>query len=503
MRDKNRIFSPAICAVFSLAFITALSLTVYLSIWLIEISLALAYTLYGLKVLFCLLLISSQLNERTKTSLVFLSLIMPCLIIPFYLVFRQKRIGKKEKAFIEYLESQKPKSEQFESKMSFKCKHIFAYMRNLAGIPNTQLYKNTSAEYFSEAKDMLSSLTKDLEKARTFIFLEFYIVASGEAFENILSILKRKAKSGVDVRIIYDGIGSLFRIPTGLMRIMKESGIRAVSHRSFSLKFPGSINNRNHRKIAVIDGECAYTGGINLADEYIHSRARLGRWKDSAVRISGEGVNALTYTFLSDFAFLSASRESFSKYYRYRKKKCDGAAIIFSDGPQNIYREKSAKKIIISMLDSAERKFIFTTPYLICDDEVFTSVRNAAMRGVKVIAILPKTPDKYLVSLLSHRYAERISTAGAEVYLYSPGFLHSKSYLCDEKFLMIGTVNLDNRSLCHNFENGVLFSEHNVISEARADLDSILSESEPYEENKEGPLLRLICSALEIFAPLL
>lgn len=503
MLKRNKLFLSAVHGALIISLLLIFGLYTYFSFSLLKKHLFLAHAVRGLGILFSLLAISSNLSEKAKCSWVFILLTVPVIGIPAFFMSKGNSISKKRKIFIKSLIDKKPKTESFESKIVIKSKYNFTYFKEIANCPNVEIFKNTSAEYFAEGKDMFRALSEDIERARSFIFLEFYIVAAGEAFGSMLDILSKKAKNGVEVRIIYDGLGSLLRLPREFTKIMKESEITAISHPPFSLKLPHTVNNRNHRKIAIIDGEIAYTGGINLADEYVYSKARLGRWKDSAVRLRGECVNSLTHTFLSDFAFLSGNNEDFSKYYKYRKKKCPGDSVVFSDGPLPLYEQKSAKRIILSMLDAAEKHFIFTTPYLICDSEIFNALKGAIVRGVKVCAVIPKKPDKYLIAILSRRYAQQLLSLGARVYLYTPGFMHSKIYLCDEKFLMLGTVNFDYRSLLHNFENGILFAEHKVISDAKKDIEAIISDSEPYEKKKESIPRRLICSILEIFAPLL
>ncbi len=503
MLNKNKVFLSAMRISCILLAMGIILFSLYLSLFATLKIPALIYAVYPIKIIFSLFIISSTLSERAKCSWIFLAMLIPIATIPAYLLFRYAGLSKKKRKLIKSLADKKPKKEYFESKILLKSKYNFTFLKEIANNSSADVYGDTDADYFAEAKDMFDSLEKDLKLARRFIFIEFYILAAGKAFGTLFDILKAKARSGVEIRIIFDGLGSLTRLPENFSTVMRSAGIRAISHPAISFTSPCSLNNRNHRKIVIIDGEKAYTGGVNIADEYIYSKTRLGRWKDSAVRLCGEGVNALTYTFLSDFAFLTGEVEDFSRYYKYRKRTCDGQAIIFSDGPSLLYEEKSAKRIIISMLNAAEKYFVFTTPYLIYDSDIFNAVRSAIMRGVKVRAVIPKKPDKHLIAMLSRRYAARLTLSGAEVYLYTPGFLHSKAYLCDGKFLMLGTVNLDYRSLLHNFENGVLFAEHKVIVSVEKDINSIICDSEPYRRKRESIPLRLFCAVLEVFAPLL
>ena len=386
--------------------------------------------------------------------------------------------------------------------MLLKCNEEFAFLKEISNFANIGIYKNTDAKYLFDISKTLDMLYLDIENAKSFVFLEFYTLASGKVFGKICDLLIKKAAEGVEVRIIYDEIGSLFRLPEEFDSIMREYGITALPHASLCGSYPGALNNRNHRKIAVIDGEIAYTGGINLADEYVYSKSELGEWKDSAVRLEGNAVCALTYIFLSDCSFLRGAEEDFSKYYKYRKRACSGHAIVFSDGPAPIYSEKSAKRLILSLLYRSENYFTATTPYLVCGSEIFSAVRAAVNRGVKVRIAIPGKPDKFLTGILTRHYASRLSETGAEIYLYSPGFLHSKQYLSDGKYLICGTVNLDYRSLSHNFENGILFADHPVVAQAESEMENILALCEKYEAKKLCLPLRILGSLLEILAPL-
>ena len=457
---------------------------------------------YVFKTALALSALSSSVPYSTRGSWVFLILTFPYAAIPAYLYFRRTSLSRKEKMLIEETRRQKPKIEAFEKKILLKCNDNFTFLREIAAYSNSNIYSDTSAKYFSLAEDMFLSLKEELRNAKRFIFLEFYTVSAGTVLSEILDILVEKAGLGVEVKILYDEIGSLFKIPEDFAKIMKRSKIEARFSSSLFAAFPKGVNNRNHRKIIVIDGEIAYTGGINLADEYVYSKRRLGKWKDAGVRIEGVGVTSLTHTFLSDFVFAGGECDSFSKYYKYRKKKSSGYSLIFDDGPYPIYDEKISERMILSLIDASEKSFILTSPYLIFSSRILSAVRGAVKRGVKVKIIIPAVPDKLLTAILTHRYADRLCEIGARVYMYLPGFLHSKIYSADGKFAMCGTVNLDYRSLRHNFENGILFLEHPVIADIDKDLESILKECAPYKVKKKNPIVRLIGALLEIFAPL-
>ncbi len=458
--------------------------------------------LYALKAICALLILSSHSPEKTKCSWLTLILLFPNIIIPAYFLFSYSHPSKREKQAIEIISEKKPRVERFMGKLGLKCNQNFSFLQEISNQGNISIYKNTKAEYISSAKRVKELLTCDIKAAKSFIFLEFYTVAAGDFFGDICDLLVKKAAEGVEVRLIYDEMGSIFRVPEGFCDFLEEKNIIAVSHSRGAGMLPGGLNNRNHRKIAVIDGEIAYTGGINLADEYISPKRRIGEWRDSAVRLEGEAVSELVYIFLSDFELTAKTNEDFFRYYKYRKKRSRGSVMLFGDGPKPFYKIGTAKKALISMLNTAEKYFIATTPYLICDSEILSALEGAVRRGVKVRIAIPSHPDRFIPAFLTKLYAQRISALGVEIYRYLPGFLHSKSYISDGKYFLTGTLNLDFRSLLYNFEVGALFYEHDVIKAAEEDILDILKLSELYVPKKNRIFTRFFGSVMEIFAPL-
>lgn len=501
MLQKNKIFLPRKALCLALLTVIGWSLVVSLIYFLKKRSVYTVALLYALKLIFAL---SALFGPRTRSRggrWVLFILTLPALAIPLYLLSGRCAPSKRAKKLIEKANAEKPKCEPFEGDMLLKCNENFTFLRDISKNPSVSLYTDTDAKYYSESSEMLTDLYCDLGGARRFILLEFYTVAAGEVFGKVVDILKKKASEGVEVKILYDAVGSLFKLPENFAIVMKEFGITARQGSSLFTPFCGGINNRNHRKIAIIDGEVAYTGGINLADEYIHSRSGMGKWKDCGVKIFGQGVDALTHTFLSDFIFSGGECENFSKYYKYKRRGCDFATVLFHDGPYPLYEEGLSENLICSLISSSEKSFVMTSPYLVFGPRIFSAIESAVRRGVKVKIIIPSTRDKLLTSILTKRYAKRLVRAGAEVYLYLPGFLHCKIYSADKRLIMVGTVNLDYRSLLHNFENGIIFTSPSVIEDIEGDLSSILSVSAPFEE-KQNPIIDLIGALLELFAPL-
>ena len=502
MLNENKKHFPARYALFFLLIIASVFIFSLFFFLLRKTIPILTPALFLIKVVFSLTVISSSLTEKCKSSWLFFILTLPLVSIPAYLVFMNARLTKKEKSMLKFASNEIPKHDAFNSKAALKCNDNFAFAKEISDFSGVEVYSNTSAKYISNAEEMFDLLLRDIGRAKRFIFLEFYTVATGKTFGKICKSLIEKASLGIDVRIIYDELGSLGRVPERFSSLMKKYGIKAVSHPSLTGTFPSAINNRNHRKIAVIDGTVAYSGGINLADEYINPCPKLKKWKDSAVRIEGEAVMALTHTFLSDFSMSCGLMEDFSPFYKYGKKRCDGRVAVFNDGPSSHYKEKNAKRIILSMLSQSEKYFTVTTPYLVCGSDVFSAIENAVRRGVRVKIIIPSKSDGFFSDILTRHYAAAISDLGADIYVYRPGFLHSKTYNSDGKYLMCGSINLDYRSLTHNFENGLLFIFHPVIKDFQADTDEILKNSTPWEKKKEPLYLKLIGALTELLAPL-
>lgn len=265
--------------------------------------------------------------------------------------------------------------------------------------------------------------------------------------------------------------------------------------------------NRSHRKITVIDGKVGYTGGINIADEYINEIERFGHWKDTGVRLEGEAVWELTRLFLRDYGINVQKLPEISlEHYPMQKRIIESGWLIpFGDGPNPIYKRRVGKSVIQNMLASASDYCWMTSPYLIIDNDLCTDLENAALRGVDVRIIVPHIPDKKLVFMMTCSFYPRLMSAGVKIYEYEPGFIHAKSYLADDEYAMIGTINLDYRSLVHHFENGVWMYKCAAVDDLKVDLENTLEKCIPVTANtlKINLLHRVICSVVRVLAPML
>ena len=354
---------------------------------------------------------------------------------------------------------------------------------------------------------MHKRLLEDLNAAEKFIYMEYFIIEEGKFWNSILDILKRKAAEGVEVKVLYDDIGCMMTLPGVYHKTLRSYGIEASPFSRLKGNADSEFNNRSHRKITVIDGKIGYTGGINIADEYINEFVKYGHWKDTAVRLEGEAVRELTKLFYVDFGInqrkLQEARADM--YPETEGITADGYVIPFGDGPHPIYQYRVGKSVVQNMLSGATKYAWMTTPYLIIDNDLCTDLENAALRGVDVRIIVPHIPDKKLVFAMTRSFYHRLMAAGVKIYEYEPGFVHAKSYLADDDIAMIGTINLDYRSLVHHFENGVWMYRCDAIRDLKRDMEETLEKCifVTPEMLKTSLLQRFICSVVRIFAPML
>ncbi len=378
--------------------------------------------------------------------------------------------------------------------------------RMLMGIADTHLFTNTKQEYFPLGEDMHRRLLEDLEGAEKFIYMEYFIIEEGEFWNSILDILKRKAADGVEVKVLYDDIGCMMTLPGDYHKMLGSYGIEAAPFSRLKGNADSEFNNRSHRKITVIDGKIGYTGGVNIADEYINEIQKYGHWKDTAIRLEGEAVWELTKLFLVDFGINVRKTPTVrGDVYPTVSLKEEGYIIPFGDGPHPIYQRRVGKSVIQNMLSAATRYAWMTSPYLIIDNDLCTDLENAALRGVDVRIIVPHVPDKKLVFGMTQSFYHRLMAAGVRIYEYEPGFIHAKSYLVDDTYAMIGTINLDYRSLVHHFENGVWMYKCASIKDLKADVEDTLNKSIEVTPDmlKTNLPKRFIRAVVRIFAPML
>ena len=373
-------------------------------------------------------------------------------------------------------------------------------------ISKSPVYENTSVKYYKLGEDKFNAMLEELEKAEKFIFIEYFIIAEGYMWGNILEILAKKAAQGVDVRVMYDGTCELSSLPYYYPKRMKKLGIKCKVWEPIKPVVTSSYNYRDHRKILVIDGKVAFTGGVNLADEYINKETRFGHWKDTAILIKGAAVDSFTVMFLQMWNVKEKTTEDFSKYLGLydRNTRAKGYIIPYGETPLN--KHKAGERVYEDILYNAKDYVYIMSPYLVLDDDLTNAMRFAAERGVDVRIILPGIPDKKAVFALAKSHYKNLMDAGVKIYAYTPGFVHAKVFVSDDKKAVVGTINLDYRSLYHHFECAAYMVDVPCISDILADYRETLPKCKAitYDTLKHEKLkTKLTGKLMKLIAPML
>lgn len=390
---------------------------------------------------------------------------------------------------------------------SKKVSNLSTYINQFGPYP---VYTKTTVQYFPVGELQFEALINELKKAEHFIFMEFFIIAQGYMFDTIADILIDKSKSGVEIRFMYDGIGAQINspVPNKYFKKLTENGIKCKVFNQFTPFLSTIQNNRDHRKIVVIDGNTAFTGGINIADEYINRKERFGHWKDTGIMLKGEAVWNYTVMFLQLWELnepqMSNYEEFIPKYQATGFFESDGFVQPYSDSPMD--EEHIGEMVYLDIINNAEEYVYITTPYLILDNELLTALQLASKKGIDVRIITPHIADKWYVYQIAWRYYPRLIEAGVKIYEYTPGFIHAKSFVSDDSTAVIGTINLDYRSLYLHYECACLIYNNSAVFDIKNDfLETIkLSQEITLEECRKLPLRRKLAGwLLNIFAPLL
>lgn len=376
-----------------------------------------------------------------------------------------------------------------------------AYLKNDSGFP---VYSNTTSEFYGSGEAFFEALIKELKKAKKYIFIEFFILAEGFMWEEIFKILKQKSSEGVQIKIIFDDFGSLKRQSNRFINSLKTAGIELSIFNPIRPSMDIFMNNRNHRKIVVIDGEVAFTGGINIGDEYINKIERFGHWVDSGIMLRGEAVSSFVAMFCSMWEFTAKKPLIMRDYLAEHNIIKDGFYIPYCDNPLN--STNPAQGIYMQIISTAQKYVYITTPYLILDNEMLSVLSLAAKSGVDIRIITPHVPDKRYVHPVTQYYYSELLDSGVKIYEYTPGFIHSKLFVSDDSVATVGTVNMDYRSFNFHFECGVWCSGAKTINDVKANFIEISEKSQEIDKNewdKRSLFLRFCQSILHLFAPLM
>ena len=452
-------------------------------------------------------IIASNDNPDYKVPWLLFVICVPIVGFMLYFLFYKRKLSNKFIKRLKKVGTSLEKNDTIEfNNLENEDKLIKSEALELKNIANTHLYQSTNIEYYKIGEEMHQSIIIELKKAKRFVFLEYFIVEEGIFWNSILEVLEEKVRDGIEVKVIFDDIGCMTTLPGNYYKILKNKGIDAVPFARLKGQADNEFNNRSHRKILVIDGKVGFTGGVNIADEYINKKVVYGHWKDTGIKLEGAAVNELTKLFLTDF-FINIKNEdiNFDNYYVDYKVESSSYVIPFGDGPKPIYEKNVGKIAIMNLLNHAKDYAYITTPYLIVDNELMRTIENTALRGVDVRIIVPHIPDKKLVFEMTKSNYQILIKSGVKIYEYKPGFIHAKSYLADDNVCIIGTINLDYRSLTHHFENGVWIYKDESLKDIKNDLidtmnNSIYMNDEKIKDNLLAKFIRMI---VRIFSPLL
>ncbi len=458
-------------------------------------------------------IINSDSNPAYKIAWLIPITLLPIFGVLFYVMLGKNYLSDKVKE--RYLTIQKDYGAEIGAAGSDfdKLKNTSAeaaiqsrYILHTTGVPP---YEFTASEFLASGEAMFARMTQKLKEAERFIYMEYFIIDMGRMWDAILEILEEKAAAGLDVRVIYDDFGSLTYLPHNYDKILEKKGVKACVFNKFSpMLTPLRLNNRDHRKICVIDGDVGFTGGINIADKYINRAKRSRHWLDSGVMIEGKGVWSMTVMFLSMWDFIRGEKSDYAACRpdekRWRTYRGNGFVQPYTDTPLD--NEAVGENVYLNMINRAKHYVYITTPYLIIDNEMITALSTAAKSGIDVRITTPAKSDSAIVHALTQSYYKILTQAGVKIFEYQDGFIHSKNFVSDDQYGVVGTINLDYRSLYLHYECGVWLYGTRSVAALKNDYIKTLERSKyislddclavPWHKNAVREFLRL-------FAPLL
>lgn len=454
--------------------------------------------------------VNTQENANIKMTWIILITLLPGFGGMVYFFIRSDLGHRRIKKRLQFIAAESEKEfipqHQLMQRLHAQNKGLYNlgfYMEKVGGFP---IYEKSSTKYFPLGEDAFAEMLLQLEKAESFIFLEYFIIDEGEMWGRILNILAEKVKQGVEVRVMYDGTCEFTLLPHSYPQKLQQLGIAAKVFAPLRPFLSTHYNYRNHRKSLVIDGRVAFTGGINLADEYINKKEVYGHWKDTAIMVEGDAVDSFTLMFLQMWNISEIDRSYMTDTYQAKKTKeiISGYVLPFGDWPLD--DNQTGKAVYMDILNRAEDYVYIMTPYFIVDSEMMLSLQFAAKRGVDVKIILPHIPDKKLIFAKSRSYYKVLMKAGVGVYEYTPGFMHAKMFLSDSKKAVVGTINLDYRSLYHHFECAVYIEGTQTIGDIEEDFKTTLEKCQKVttvDIKKYNIIMTLLGKILKILAPML
>ena len=475
--------------------------------------------LYGLNLIvgmiFTFIIINDNINPAFKITWILISIALPFLGGIIYLTFGEKRLLKsvKKRLFnfsIKFKDSMDLTKDYDIETLNDSDMNVYRQAKYVNTATGSPVFFNTKTKYFSSGEKSFEEYLNDLKSAKKFIFMEYFIISEGFFLDSVLKILKEKAEKGLDIKIILDDVGSIFTLSNKKIEEMKSYGIKIVEFNQIHGIILPKHNNRTHRKMTIIDGKIAYTGGINIADEYINVIEKYGYWKDSVLKLEGHAVASFINMFISLWDYSTGENTDLNSLYDKKDieknsniKEELGVVIPFSETP---IEESTSENMYLNMIRRANRYIYITTPYLIITWEMENALISAAKTGVDVRIITPHIPDKKYVHLLTRSFYKRLIDNGVKIYEFEKGFIHAKNFVCDDEFVVIGSINLDYRSLYLHFECAVWTFGTPIIKDVKRDFERTLKKSiaiTPEWIKKRKLITRILQSLLKLFAPLM
>ena len=466
-------------------------------------------SLVSVAAVFMVLFIVIKRDESTyKLLWLLIILTMPLVGALLYLFFGNKRTAKPLKKRLQSVESSGDPHPLPVGETPFagekRMEQTIRWLERKTGYP---LCKAQPVRYYPLGDDMFPDMLRDMKSAKRSIYIEYFIIEPGQMWDAMLAVLEDKLRQGVDVRVMYDDLGSISSFNFSNARELTQKGIPCVPFNPL-LALKGTANYRDHRKMLIVDNEIAYSGGINLSDRYINLEHPYGHWKDTGFRLTGEGVHSFTHMFLTFWnAFALKKGEAGTPMPALQDsaeapQETDGYVLSYYDSP--LEHDATSNQLFIDLLSQSTDYAWFFTPYLMLGDDLMAAMLAAARRGVDVRIIMPGIPDKKLIFRMSRSFYQVLLNGGVKIYEYTPGFVHAKSFVSDDKVATIGTVNLDYRSLFLHFENNSLFYRSSIVEKIKEDFlatQALCSEVQPYDKKRYSRRWA-VDGLLRIFAPL-
>ena len=466
---------------------------------------------YALNALIVLALVRKEEAAAYKVVWIIIVMALPIAGGIIYLLFGNKRPSKRMKRRMEKerkLIAGPRRDESALNDLKTQNKRLAGCMRYIQKVHSYPVYNNSETKYYPSGELLFEDMLTCLASAKKFIFMEYFIISQGVMWDKVHNLLAQKAKEGLDVRLIYDDLGSIKLFNRPYLKKLKRENIKTVRFNKVVPLLSLAMNYRDHRKIMIIDEHTAFSGSVNIADEHINQNCRLGTWKDTGIRLKGGAVRSFTHMFLETWNAFCKEAERINDVGLYESASkndapCNGFTQPYGDSPLD--EERVGENVYIEILGQAKRYIYIFTPYLIISDKMLYALQMAAKRGVDVRIVTPGVPDKKIVCRLSRSYYARLIKSGVKIYEYTQGFLHAKSFVCDDEIAVVGTINLDYRSLYLHFECAALLYGANAVNDIKEDaVQTIAAAREVTVKNCKRTFLgEFIDSVLCLFAPLM